>query len=79
MQDKASVKNRAFLVAMHGILLGVSAPATSASMALMAHLSHFTECVARAVMRNSGSSGRSRDTVWSMSASSGFKKPIYHK
>ena len=41
MQDKASVKNRAFLVAMHGILLGVSAPATSASMALMAHLSHF--------------------------------------
>src|SRR6266487_307886 len=29
-----------------------------------------TKCVATAVTRNSGSSGRSRDTVWSMTASS---------
>src|SRR5215831_16952311 len=32
-----------------------------------------TKCVATAVMRNSGSSGRSRDTVWNMTASSGFR------
>src|SRR5260221_8464136 len=32
-----------------------------------------TKCVATAVMRNSGSSGRSRDVVWSMTASSGLR------
>src|SRR6516162_4524763 len=37
-----------------------------------------TKCVATAVMRISGSSGRSRDTVWSMAASSCFKEPIQH-
>ena len=35
-----------------------------------------TKCVATAVMRNSGSSGRSRDTVWSMTASSGFLRIV---
>src|SRR5260221_9967852 len=35
-----------------------------------------TKCVATAVMRITGSSGRSRDTVWSMAASSCFKEPI---
>src|SRR6516162_8820206 len=37
-----------------------------------------TKCVATAVMRISGSSGRSRDTVWSMAASSCFKEPFGH-
>jgi len=32
-----------------------------------------TKCVATAVMRNSGSSRRSRDTVWSMTASSSVR------
>ena len=32
-----------------------------------------TKCVATAVMRNSGSSGRSRDTVWSTTASSSVR------
>jgi hypothetical protein len=35
-----------------------------------------TKCVATAVMRNSESSGRSRDTVWSMTASSGFLRIV---
>src|SRR5262245_36654747 len=43
-----------------------------------------TKCVATAVMRISGSSGRSRDTVWSMAASSCFQRanlahmPVVH-
>jgi hypothetical protein len=35
-----------------------------------------TKCVATAVIRISGSSGRSRETVWSMAASSCVKEPI---
>src|SRR6266700_6691500 len=37
-----------------------------------------TKCVATAVMRNSGSSGRSRDTVWSMTAFSGLRANLSH-
>jgi hypothetical protein len=35
-----------------------------------------TKCVATTVIRISGSSGRSRETVWSMAASSCVAEPI---
>ena len=37
-----------------------------------------TKCVATAVMTISGSSGRSRDTVWSMTSSSGLGANLAH-